>query len=687
MYKKYIITNITDVDPTINDNIAAGYTLGQEWFNELTGEKFLHKSDGVWLVAGIGITEVTYDELLALKTGSELVANQTYLLTDYETTYGQPYSNLTINSGIIEPLYITATDVDKLSNECKSELYPQDIVYYEITGDIGNGKGTEGFTKGKIYRRIDTLKNNDIGTDWRHITYRRWAFNVTNVYTIGTSYVKGDVVTNASVYPNQNAIYVCFKDDPNSIEVTTQKWVRLPFDNFQKRAISPYAITIEIEGAPTTIPVDPDDYEDTTMLPNYSSPYSSSNDNKVTANYINNNIIYSSFSYNNIYGAEFENNTLVEFYNNNIGRCAGNSSRLIYSCNIYSQHNGIGLQDNMIHSMVSIISNGNLYNNIIWVGANLPAPNNDFRSCSFKEGFTNNIITSGVFYKNEIGISFSNNIITDQFYENSVDINFNNNALSKIVKNCKFGTNNTQLSVSNFDIVNWNFGNDINGSLLALPELGEEYTKKVVNANGTYVIEYIDEYGDDIIADQLESFVFRSNQESLNIYGYNSFSTLTLIDWGDASVWTNTSDSFNETHVYTGKLNTDENSVRIASSNMYYISLENNQITFFDPINLPITLTSLRLNSNEIVTFDPINLHNSLTDLNLNYNQISSFDTSKIIEQIESVTKKKIEFMTCGNKTIFDGDEISISKLDKSDASNILVLLEDVPIGIPVFIK
>jgi ubiquitin-activating enzyme E1 len=67
--------------------------------------------------------------------------------------------------------------------------------------------------------------------------------------------------------------------------------------------------------------------------------------------------------------------------------------------------------------------------------------------------------------------------------------------------------------------------------------------------------------------------------------------------------------------------------------------------------------------------------------------QVSTFDTSKIIEQIELVTKKKIEFMTCGNKTIFDGDEISISKLDKSDASNILVLLEDVPIGIPVFVK
>lgn len=66
---------------------------------------------------------------------------------------------------------------------------------------------------------------------------------------------------------------------------------------------------------------------------------------------------------------------------------------------------------------------------------------------------------------------------------------------------------------------------------------------------------------------------------------------------------------------------------------------------------------------------------------------VSSFDTDKVIEQIELVTKKKIEFMTCGNKTVFDGDDISISKLEKENTSNILVLLEDIPFGIPVFIK
>lgn len=115
--------------------------------------------------------EVTYTELLALQTNSELIKGQVYLLTDYMTTYTQPVTGISKSSGVTEQLYITATDVNKLHNQCKSKLHPEDIVYYEISGDIGYG--TEGFTKGKIYRRIDTIRNNDIGTDWRYVKYDR----------------------------------------------------------------------------------------------------------------------------------------------------------------------------------------------------------------------------------------------------------------------------------------------------------------------------------------------------------------------------------------------------------------------------------------------------------------------------------------------------------------------------------
>jgi hypothetical protein len=62
-------------------------------------------------------------------------------------------------------------------------------------------------------------------------------------------------------------------------------------------------------------------------------------------------------------------------------------------------------------------------------------------------------------------------------------------------------------------------------------------------------------------------------------------------------------------------------------------------------------------------------------------------DTDKILEQIKRETDKKIEFMTCGNKTVYDGEEINIDNLNNEDKSNLFVLIEDIPIGIPILIK
>jgi hypothetical protein len=158
---------------------------------------------------------VTYAQLVALKNNNSLIKNQVYRLTDYMTTYNQPVTGIYKESGIIEPLYITAVDVNKLHNECKSELYPQDIVYYEITGKTlqvnGGGTSDEGFTKGKIYRRIDTKFHNDIGTDWRHVKYNRDGvdkllfpyYSAAICYnTINTYYLFNNVIECSQFYNN-----------------------------------------------------------------------------------------------------------------------------------------------------------------------------------------------------------------------------------------------------------------------------------------------------------------------------------------------------------------------------------------------------------------------------------------------------------------------------------------------------
>lgn len=46
--RKQIATHIKTVNPTPADNVAAGFGLGQEWLNTTTGNRFYHKTNGVW---------------------------------------------------------------------------------------------------------------------------------------------------------------------------------------------------------------------------------------------------------------------------------------------------------------------------------------------------------------------------------------------------------------------------------------------------------------------------------------------------------------------------------------------------------------------------------------------------------------------------------------------------------------
>ncbi len=100
----------------------------------------------------------------------------------------------------------------------------------------------------------------------------------------------------------------------------------------------------------------------------------------------------------------------------------------------------------------------------------------------------------------------------------------------------------------------------------------------------------------------------------------------------------------------------------------------------------------VNLNTNYCDGTNPLPVKNYKLNSGLNISVWTTFKTnstitSEIIKQIESDTQQKIEFMTVGNKTIYDGDEINIENIDKIDNEPILILLEDIPIGIPVLIE
>ena len=148
-------------------------------------------------LAPAGATSLTYSELSTLISTNALNPGGKYLITDYVTTYKQPWSNV-LMSGTTEPLLVTAQSVNELEVIAYSTLFPQDIIYYEHnnTYSLAMQSGVPiayfpNATKGYIYRRIDTVLKNDICFDFRQVKFRRYKTNV-GAWSAVTTYAVGD---------------------------------------------------------------------------------------------------------------------------------------------------------------------------------------------------------------------------------------------------------------------------------------------------------------------------------------------------------------------------------------------------------------------------------------------------------------------------------------------------------------
>jgi hypothetical protein len=75
--KKIQATIISTVAPTTNETIANGYALGQWWQNTTTGEKYYHKTDGVWVEIGDIESIQTQNVTSNATTGTITLAKQT----------------------------------------------------------------------------------------------------------------------------------------------------------------------------------------------------------------------------------------------------------------------------------------------------------------------------------------------------------------------------------------------------------------------------------------------------------------------------------------------------------------------------------------------------------------------------------------------------------------------------------
>ena len=342
---------------------------------------------------------VTYAELLALILSNTLEPGCFYLITDFQTTHIIP-NTATLHVGTIEPIIVQALTTNSIHQEASSTIFPADELFYEVVDST-----TSGGTKGRIYYRYDTIKDNTTWYDWRSVIFRRWesapASGVFNVLT--------DNGGGFNDYYTYNEIYI------------GQPFGTAPFCfSNELKEITDFGI-----GA-------------------FGAPSSKLN-----------NFVFIGATYRNIFA--------VDCYDNTIGISIGVGNVIIDNVvQILFVNNTIGnnFTNNNIKAQfnTNIIEN-NFGGNIIGVSFNTNIIGDDFINNRIEDNFQNNSPIGNMFRDNVIGNSFENNEIGDSFTNNTVGDNFSGNfILDSFIQNQIgniFQNNGTTTPIQN------EFGNNI----------------------------------------------------------------------------------------------------------------------------------------------------------------------------------------------------------------------------------
>jgi len=376
---------------------------------------------------GGGLINVTYSELMALITSSGLTSGQQYLITDYQTIHQIPNTGY-FNTGETEPLIVTAMYSSNLYPEAYSTLYPKDIIYYDIEN---NQNMIKGCSKGYIYRRIDTIQNNDIPFDFRNVKFRRWQINVENIWTDTTTWGKGTTV----IENGGSTIYIALSDMVSGVQLTdTSKWRLFEWDNLSY--ISPtqnYWATGNV-----VIPCSAE-FVDYKLFQNYNEMIYS---NTIEKNSLddgnilecNNTVIFGLNIYNNNIGRNFNYNTIKDYFQGNIGLFYNNSIS-----DSFSENNNINLLNSIISN--NFTSNFGKIINYCIIGTDFTNNNivSDFTENTIGSNFTENTIGSNNTYL-IIGNNFNNNEIGSNNYNNIIGADFKNNEINNNIRTTDFSS-------------------------------------------------------------------------------------------------------------------------------------------------------------------------------------------------------------------------------------------------------
>lgn len=455
---------------------------------------------------------ITYNELLDLKDNSNLKLMQTYLIVDYRTTYnahGEQLGRAASDAfyGIIsddevvcpvEPLIVTAASANTFRPEAFSTLHKSDIIYYNID-DNSNGA-----TRGTIYRRIDTVKRNDIYADWRNIKYRYSKSNATVHYD--------SIPEGAELTAGSNLI-------------NSQGYIIIPISTFDKESVfdSTRFVSTSIHIGDYSIPLgdtvfshNDNDYQYKSIIENYDLK-DDVHDNiilyqeevLIESSYFKNNIVrhawktlFSEFSSPNT-PSMFENSTMNSILTSSLGRSI--NSKIDYMTSSY-----LGLVDSsdiktMQMSIIELITSSNVtgiyYTNSSYI--NYCDVNISGCSVGFMEFVSGQVASCDIY--NLINVNNS------KIYGCTIRIvdgingggTISSIALDEI-SNCNIDAVLSNLNAPTLSIYNKRFTGEItNSQSLTLFDsnlLSSTYNARIyLDFYGNIIIEYVDEFGDFVI--------------------------------------------------------------------------------------------------------------------------------------------------------------------------------------------
>ena len=510
----------------VNNNFNELYSISGSTGS--SGTSGVNGTSGTSGTGGGGLTILTYSGLTTLIHNSGLTVGGLYLISDYQTTHIIPYadddsySNGTLQVGIqytiptlsagdnfsnvgyvadgvpffatnttpnvwdygtdvydyfytspVEPLLVTASSTYTLKPEAHSALYPHDIIYYDYNN---NYNMIPGCTKGYIYRRIDTLQNNDIPFDFRNVKFRRWQIDASsNIWDSSITYNQNDVV----LYPDTSNIYICISNSIIGVNPSTDNgnvWKLFEYPNLSYIATNTswnlYNVEFNISTGYT-------DYNMWSDLSYYDTSYSNiiempdlSEDNILD---LSNTVIFGSYFTQNNIGSWFSSNNILDgFQGNSIGTdFYGNS----IGSNFYSNSIGSNFYSNSIGSnfIQNNIGSGFSSNNILAyfycnsIGSNFYGNSIEsyFNNNTISNSFNNNTIGSNSF-SNIIGAFFNYNTISNVMYNNNISSDVSFNIIQSLSDN-NIGSN------FNHNTIGGNFNNNTIGSYFTYNIIGDSF--------------------------------------------------------------------------------------------------------------------------------------------------------------------------------------------------------------------